>query len=98
MEVRNRYASFSNTPANQQQYCPMPIPYFIPMPMPHNPYPYDANLSYPQPYHPHPHYFNAKKSLSDPKKNLRRWRKVAHCIMFTFYLKRFCKLIQKNRL
>lgn len=28
---------------------------------------------------------------------MRRWRKVGNCILFYFYLRRFCKLVQMNR-
>lgn len=31
------------------------------------------------------------------RNNIRKWRKVVHCILFYLYLKRFCKIAQSNR-
>lgn len=32
------------------------------------------------------------------KKNMRRWRKAVHAVLFTIYLRRFCDLMRSNRL
>jgi hypothetical protein len=95
IEGRNRYASLNNnTPVNHPVYCPMPIPYYMPMPIPQTAFTYDATSNYGSQY---PKSFFKKPNVINTKKNMKRWKKVVHCILFTFYLRRFCKLIQESR-
>ena len=73
----------------------MPITYYIPMPMmSQSPLGYDHYQSQSQSQSQS----SKKRSIViDNRRNMRKWRKVVHCILFTLYLKRFCRLIQSNR-
>jgi hypothetical protein len=75
-------------------YVPVPFPMYMPQ---QNQPPYPGNNINNDSFY---HRSTKRKTairFNRGKKNLRKWRKVANCALFYFYLKRFCKLVQFNR-
>ena len=79
-------------PLQTPMYVPVPFPMYMQQAMPMYPNPPQTNDSF---------YRHTKRKtaarFNRGRKNLRKWRKVANCVLFYFYLKRFCRVAQTGR-
>ena len=79
-------------------YVPVPFPMYMPQPQ-QNMIPQYSH-SYNKTKDSFYRRTGGKKStyrFNRGKRNIKRFKKVVHCILFYFYLKRFCKVAQSNR-
>lgn len=80
-------ANFAPVP-QQPVYVPVPFPMYMPQPPPVQPKESFYNRT------------SRKKTdarFGRAKKNVRKWRKVANCLLFYFYLRRFCRVARLKR-
>lgn len=80
-------------------YVPVPFPMYMPPPPQQNMIPQYSH-SYNKTKESFYRRTGGKKStyrFNRGKRNIKRFKKVVNCILFYFYLKRFCKIAQSNR-